>query len=101
MAPVLVLDDAHLLDAQSAAVLLWLAGAKSLRLLATVRVGTVPSDAITALWKDGLVERIDLSPLDRAGTRQLLEALLGGPVASGTVEMLWTSSHGTPSTSAS
>jgi DNA-binding CsgD family transcriptional regulator/type II secretory pathway predicted ATPase ExeA len=94
--PVLVVDDAHLLDAQSAAVLLSLVGAKSLRLLSTMRSGTAPSDAITALWKEQLVERLDLSPLDAKATRELLESLLGGPVASGTVEMLWKSSHGNP-----
>ncbi|MFP5282624.1 MAG: helix-turn-helix transcriptional regulator, partial [Actinomycetes bacterium] len=95
-APVLVVDDAHLLDSQSAAVLLSLVSAKSLRLLATLRLGAVPSDAVTALWKENLLERLDLSPLDRAGSRELLESLLHGPVASGTVEMLWTSSHGNP-----
>jgi len=94
--PVLVVDDAHLLDSQSAAVLLSLVTAKSLRLLITLRVGTAPSDAVTALWKEGLVERLDLGPLDRRASRELLETLLGGPVASGTLEMLWTSSHGNP-----
>ena len=94
--PVLVLDDAQLLDAQSAAVLLSLVAAKSLRLLATMRSGTSPSDAVTALWKEDLLERLDLSPLDRRATRELLESALAGPVASGTVEMLWVSSRGNP-----
>ena len=92
----LVVDDAQLLDAQSAAVLLSLVTAKSVRLLATMRAGSNPSDAVTALWKEQLVERLDLEPLDRAASRQLLEALVDGPVASGTSEMLWQSSHGNP-----
>ena len=95
-APVLVVDDAQLLDAQSAAVLLSLVSARSLRLLITMRSGSTPSDAVTALWKEQLVERLDLSPLDVPSTRELLESLLGGPVASGTVEMLWSSSRGNP-----
>ena len=94
--PVLVVDDAQLLDAQSAAVLLSLVTAKSVRLLATMRAGSNPSDAVTALWKEQLVERLDLEPLDRSASRQLLEALVEGPVASGTSEMLWQSSHGNP-----
>ncbi len=94
--PVLVLDDAQLLDAQSAAVLLSLVAAKSLRLLATMRSGSTPSDAVTALWKEHLVDRLDLSPLDHQATRELLESVLEGPVASGTVEMLWSSSRGNP-----
>ena len=94
--PVLVVDDAQLLDPQSAAVLLSLVAAKSLRLLATMRSDTSPSDAVTALWKEQLVERLDLTPLSRRSTRLLLESVLGGPVASGTVEMLFSSSHGNP-----
>lgn len=94
--PVLVVDDAQLLDPQSAAVLLSLVSAKSVRLLGTMRAGETPSDAVTALWKELLVDRLDLDPLDRAASRTLLEAQLGGPVASGTGEMLWRSSHGNP-----
>ena len=40
--PVLVVDDAQLLDPQSAAVLLSLVSAKSVRLLATMRAGETP-----------------------------------------------------------
>ncbi len=94
--PVLVVDDTQLLDAQSAAVLLSLVGARSLRLLGTMRIGSTPSDAVTALWKEGLVDRLDLLGLDRADCRRLLEAQLGGAVASGTVAMLWEISHGNP-----
>ncbi len=94
--PVLVVDDTQLLDAQSSAVLLSLVTAKSLRLLGTMRTGGTPSDAVTALWKEGLVDRLDLEPLDRAAATKLLEVQLGGPVASGTGEMLWQSSHGNP-----
>ena len=95
-APVLVVDDLQLLDPQSAAVLLSLVGAKSVRLLGTMRSGENPSDAVTALWKEQLVERMDLEPLGRGASRELLTAVLGGPVASGTAEMLWQSSHGNP-----
>jgi DNA-binding NarL/FixJ family response regulator len=94
--PVLVVDDAQLLDPQSAAVLLSLVSAKSVRLLGTMRAGATPSDAVTALWKEQVVDRLDLDPLDRAASRSLLESLLGGPVASGTAEMLWRSSNGNP-----
>lgn len=95
-APVLVVDDLQLLDAQSAAVLLSLVSAKSVRLLGTMRTEETPSDAVTALWKEQLVDRMDLEPLDRRASRKLLASLLGGPVATGTTEMLWQSSHGNP-----
>ena len=61
-----------------------------------MRAGSNPSDAVTALWKEHLVDRLDLEPLDRTASRELLESLLGGPVASGTAEMLWQSSNGNP-----
>ena len=51
---------------------------------------------MTALWKEQLVDRIDLEPLGRGASRELLATLLGGPVATGTTEMLWQSSHGNP-----
>ena len=69
-APVLVVDDAQLLDAQSAAVLLSLVGARSrCGCSVTMRSGSAPSDAVTALWKEQLVDRLDLSPLDHRATR--------------------------------
>ena len=67
--PVLVVDDAQLLDPQSAAVLLSLVSAKSVRLLGTMRAGETPSDAVTALWKEQVVDRLDLDPLDRTASR--------------------------------
>ena len=94
--PVLLVDDAQLLDSHSAAALLTLVTSKTLRLLATVRKGGEPSDAITALWKERLVDRIDLAPFDLAATRELLESVVGGRVATGTVEMLWSQSGGNP-----
>jgi predicted ATPase len=35
---------------------------------------------VTALWKDGLLARLDLEPLSAAATRRLIETTLGGPV---------------------
>jgi len=56
----LVVDDGQLLDPQSAAVLLSLVSAKSVRLLGTMRTGETPSDAVTAQWKEQVVDRLDL-----------------------------------------
>ena len=58
--PMLVVDDGQLLDPQSAAVLLSLVSAKSVRLLGTMRTGETPSDAVTAQWKEQVVDRLDL-----------------------------------------
>lgn len=93
---VLAVDDAHLLDDHSAAALLALVTTGACRLLATVRTGSSPSDALATLWKDRLVERVDLQPLDRESTRVLLADRLDGQVASSAVELLFDRSQGNP-----
>jgi DNA-binding CsgD family transcriptional regulator len=73
-------DDAHLLDGLSAIVVHQLAQSGGARLLVTVRTGSEEPDAVTALWKDGLLARLDLEPLSPAATREVIESTLGGPV---------------------
>lgn len=91
---VLIVDDAQLLDDSSAATVLALVAGSGVAVLGTLRTGSATSDAITALWKENLLDRMDLDPLTRTDTRTLLEQRLGGQVASGTVELLWTRSQG-------
>ncbi len=59
----LVIDDAHLLDSLSAALVYQLAVSGRVRMLVTATVGRsgVPPE-ISALWQDALVTRIDLEP---------------------------------------
>lgn len=73
-------DDAHLLDGFSAHVVHHLAQTREARLVVTLRTGNAPPDAVTALWKDGLLARLDLEPLTGDATRTMVEAVLGGPV---------------------
>ncbi len=77
---VLGVDDAHLLDGLSALVVHQLAQSGGARLVVTMRTGGEEPDAVTALWKDGLLARLDLEPLSAAATRELIESTLGGPV---------------------
>lgn len=92
--PVLLVDDLQEIDEPSASVLLSLVANGSIRLLGTIRDGGKPPDAVTALWKENLVTRVDLPPLTRSQVAQLLTALLDGPVASPTVEVLYELSSG-------
>jgi DNA-binding CsgD family transcriptional regulator len=73
-------DDAHLLDGLSALVVHELAQSGGARLVVTVRTGSEEPDAVTALWKDGLLARLDLEPLSAAAIREVIESTLGGPV---------------------
>ncbi|MFT3863741.1 MAG: LuxR C-terminal-related transcriptional regulator [Solirubrobacterales bacterium] len=92
----LAVDDAHLLDPGSAALVHHLVGGGAATLVATVRSGEPCPDAIVALWKDLGVERIDLGPLDPAETAGLTEALLGGPVDGATGRRLVEITDGNP-----
>ncbi len=73
-------DDAHLLDAISAHVVHQLAQARGVRLVVTARTGGDEPDAITALWRDALLDRLDLQPLSASGTHRMIEDALGGPI---------------------
>jgi DNA-binding CsgD family transcriptional regulator len=81
---VLGVDDGHCLDDVSATVVHQLAVSGGARLLVTVRSGESAPDSVTALWKDGIAERIELQPLSTVEMRQVLEAALDGPVAEAT-----------------
>jgi DNA-binding CsgD family transcriptional regulator len=86
---VLVLDDAQWLDDASAVVVHQLAAAEDVTLLATMRTHDPAPDPITALWKDGLVERLEVAPLADDAVLAVLEAALGGPVETATAARLW------------
>ncbi|MDA0185301.1 AAA family ATPase, partial [Solirubrobacter phytolaccae] len=77
---VLVVDDAHLLDPVSAALVLHLVRTRSAFVIATVRAGEAAPDAIASLWKDAGARRIALEPLADDRVRALIEAALGDPV---------------------
>lgn len=77
---VLAVDDAHLLDDASAALVHLLALRGSAAVLATVRAGAPAPDSVVALWKDGLARRLELPTLTQEATAELLGVALGGPV---------------------
>ena len=87
-------DDAHLLDELSAVLVhqLVLRGAASVVL--TLRTGERAPDAVTALWKDGHLPRLELQPLTQDQTAILVEARLGGPVDSVAARRLWSITRG-------
>ncbi|WP_345350023.1 LuxR C-terminal-related transcriptional regulator [Actinoallomurus liliacearum] len=90
----LTVDDAHLLDAASAALVHQMVLHRRARLLATVRSGEPAPDPIVALWKDGLVRRLELEPFPVEETGRLLTRVLGGRVETATVRRLWRVTQG-------
>lgn len=88
------IDDAHLLDEPSATLIHQLVLRRAATVLVTVRTGEPAPDAVTALWKDGHLDRLEVRPLTEAEIAVLLEAVLGGQVDSAAVNRLWTLSQG-------
>lgn len=95
--PVLVgLDDAHLLDQWSASVIHQLTVRGLVSLLATVRTSDPAPDAITALWKDGVVRRMRVRPLGSSAINDLLDHSLGPDIEGVTRSRLRTLAAGNP-----
>jgi DNA-binding CsgD family transcriptional regulator len=94
-APLLVaVDDAHLLDDLSALVVHQLVLQDMASVIVTIRTGVTAPDAVTALWKDGLLRRLELRPLSRNESDHLLMTVLDGPLAVGCAERMWRLSRG-------
>ncbi|MEV0456653.1 AAA family ATPase [Catellatospora methionotrophica] len=91
---VIAVDDAHQLDDVSALLLHQLAVQRQARLLLTVRTGEPAPDLVTALWKDGYLQRVDLGPLPIEDTARLLDNVLGATVAEADIRRLWELTRG-------
>lgn len=89
-------DDAHLLDELSATLLHQLAVDQTSHILATVRTGEPVPDAVTSLWKDGYLRRIELEPFTKAQSIMLVESVIGGRLEGLSADLMWESSGGNP-----
>ena len=91
---VLGVDDAHMLDDASAALLFHLVVNGIAFVVATLPTGEPAPGPVTALWKEGVAERLEIQALARAEVGELIETVLGAPVDGLTRERLWQLSHG-------
>lgn len=91
---VLAVDDAHHLDQTSVALLHLALTQSDVRVAMSVRTGADLPAGLVGLWKDDLVERIDLGPLDRAATEELVGTVLGATVSASLVDQIWYLSRG-------
>ncbi|MFD1658429.1 AAA family ATPase [Streptomyces caeni] len=91
---VLLVDDLPLLDPLSLLLLGQLLDAGALFLVATVRDGEPVPDAMYGLWSGDRGVRVDLGPLDRAHTDELVQSLFDLPVGVAACAELWTATHG-------
>jgi DNA-binding NarL/FixJ family response regulator len=91
---VIGVDDAHLLDELSAALVHQLVLRRAANVVLTLRTGETVPDAVTALWKEGHLSRLELQPLSPDETITLLEAALGGAMDSVVARRLWSITRG-------
>jgi len=89
-------DDAQLLDQLSATLLHQIAVDRAGRILATIRSGEPVPDAVTALWKDGYLQRLELQPFTKEQSIALVESVLGGTLEGLSADIMWESSGGNP-----
>ena len=87
-------DDAHLLDPASAALVLHVATSTPVRVVVTVRAGEPCPDSIVALWKDAGALRLELRQLSDDQIAALVTAALGGEVEPAVLRWVFTASEG-------
>lgn len=91
---VLFVDDSHLLDDASATLIHLVVTTRAAFVLTTLLDSEAAPDAVVALWKDGLIERVELAGLGEEAIEELLAFALGGPVDRATVTHLAHSCQG-------
>jgi type II secretory pathway predicted ATPase ExeA len=98
---VLGVDDAHMLDDASAALLFYLVVNGITSVVATLPTGEPAAGPVTAQWKEGVAERLEIvaerleiQALARTEVGELIEAVLGAPVDGLTRARLWQLGHG-------
>lgn len=94
--PVLVLDDAHVVDESSAALIAQLVAGGQLRLVALARRSTDLPDDLLQMTIDGLIDQIELAPMNQEEIQHLCETVLAGPVLHSVGGYLTHASEGNP-----
>ncbi len=90
----LIVDDAHHLDPLSATLLHQALPGRATPTVVTARTGEETPPAVTALWKEGLLSRIDVEPLTEESMRRLIESVLEGGIEVMLLDALWGLSQG-------
>lgn len=92
----LAIDDAHLLDDASFACVVDLVHHSDVVFLGTARSTEPTPPDLTALWASEAITRIDVEPLDRADTSELVGQVLGGSVSETLGAQVWERAQGIP-----
>ncbi|MET7746436.1 LuxR C-terminal-related transcriptional regulator [Streptomyces sp. NPDC005385] len=94
----LCIDDIHYLDNASNVLVQQMISHHGVVVVATCRDDAASRSNVLALWKEGLLERVDLRSLNEEESAQLASFIAGGPVDSITASELHRLSNGLPLT---
>lgn len=94
--PLVIADDAHLLDAESAAIVSGLAQSADVALVLSITSGEIVSPDITSVWARWPEARLDIAPLGRDDVAELLAALLGPEISEDFADEVFSISLGYP-----
>lgn len=86
---VFAVDDMHLLDTFSAALVHHIVTARIATVILTLRSGEPAPDAVAGLYRDGLISRLELQPISRSEFDRLIEEALGAPIEGVTLDRMW------------
>ncbi|WP_407663158.1 helix-turn-helix transcriptional regulator [Mycolicibacter hiberniae] len=94
--PVVIVDDAHLLDPLSATLVYQMAAERTAQLIVVVPSGATLLDAVTALFKERLLLNLHIGRFTREQTAELTCRVLGGVVSPAMISDLHNRSAGNP-----
>lgn len=89
-------DNIEELDASSSMALTHLVRVGALKLIAICQSVDASPEEFGDLWKDGLLRRIDIAPLDLTSTGRLLSVALDAPVSRAVAAGMWQVTGGNP-----
>ena len=92
---VLSIDDAHHLDGASLGLVIQAVAYGVATVVLTARSGDAMSPELVDLWTNGVIQRIDLEPLDSEASRELVQKALG-EIDDALDEELWRLAAGNP-----
>jgi DNA-binding CsgD family transcriptional regulator len=91
----LAIDDAHHLDESSLALAATVVATGTATVCLTARSGQSMKPDLVDLWTNGVIERLDIFPLDEDTTTVLVESVLGR-VDTELMQRLWETAQGNP-----
>jgi DNA-binding CsgD family transcriptional regulator len=93
---VLLVDDAHLLDDETATLIHQAASTRGATVVASAVSGAPMPPAVVALWRNAGVRRFDLAPLTDDDVVALMNSVLGGPIDSASAGTITEACEGNP-----